>query len=408
RGLYEPPVDVRGLYEPPVDVRGLHEPPVDVRGLYEPPVDVRGTIFDYSEFEDYPPGLREKLQAVANKTRKLSQKQNYGEHSNPQEKNALNLNNQNFVPDVKEHLGSFKNRNHVIGRDFVRRKGNHLGRPIIDEFGQTLALRPDLQGQNTKENHQPATAGRRRRDNASNWLLETSTGDPGISTGHAGTGIRDTRARTGSGGTGTGGAGVGTGGAGVGTAGAGIGTGYAGIGVGDSNNLKTNGDENAIDVHKNRHGCLPSCPLTPPNLKGRQAVITAATEEQVLRVAATSGVLEGGCWSPRYCTARYTVAIIVPVRDRKEQEWAFLLHMHPFLQRQQLNYTIFIVEQTKGSLFNRAKLLNVGFLTATQTTTYDCVVFHDVDMLPEDDHHLYHCSTMPRHLVVASSNNDYR
>jgi hypothetical protein len=30
------------------------------------------------------------------------------------------------------------------------------------------------------------------------------------------------------------------------------------------------------------------------------------------------------------------------------QEWAFLSHMHPFLQRQELNYTIFIVEQAGG------------------------------------------------------------
>ncbi|CAL4186109.1 unnamed protein product, partial [Meganyctiphanes norvegica] len=38
---------------------------------------------------------------------------------------------------------------------------------------------------------------------------------------------------------------------------------------------------------------------------------------------------------------------------------------------------------------------------------WDCYVFHDVDMLPENDHNLYHCTTMPRHLVVAASNKNY-
>ena len=39
------------------------------------------------------------------------------------------------------------------------------------------------------------------------------------------------------------------------------------------------------------------------------------------------------------------VAIIVPYRNRFEQLKIFLRHMHPFLQRQQLSYQIFIIEQ---------------------------------------------------------------
>ena len=39
------------------------------------------------------------------------------------------------------------------------------------------------------------------------------------------------------------------------------------------------------------------------------------------------------------------VAIIVPYRNRSEQLKIFLRHMHPFLQRQQLSYQIFIIEQ---------------------------------------------------------------
>ena len=42
-----------------------------------------------------------------------------------------------------------------------------------------------------------------------------------------------------------------------------------------------------------------------------------------------------------------TVAIIVAYRDRPLHLPVFLHHMHFFLQRQQLDYTIFIVEQTR-------------------------------------------------------------
>ena len=32
---------------------------------------------------------------------------------------------------------------------------------------------------------------------------------------------------------------------------------------------------------------------------------------------------------------------------------------------------------------------------------FNCLVFHDVDLLPEDDRILYTCSDQPRHLSVA-------
>nr|XP_045593571.1 beta-1,4-galactosyltransferase 3-like [Procambarus clarkii] len=119
-------------------------------------------------------------------------------------------------------------------------------------------------------------------------------------------------------------------------------------------------------------------------------------------------VRPGGFWSPQHCVARWSLALIVPYRDRQHQVGAFLNHMHPFLQRQQLNYSIYFIEQEGMDLFNRARLLNVGFLEARKEGPWDCYAFHDVDMLPENDFHLYHCSAQPRHLAVATSNNNYR
>jgi hypothetical protein len=59
-----------------------------------------------------------------------------------------------------------------------------------------------------------------------------------------------------------------------------------------------------------------------------------------------SGVQIGGRSKPKDCHARHKVAIVVPYRKRKDQLDIFVGFMHPFLQRQQLEYTIFVVEQS--------------------------------------------------------------
>lgn len=68
--------------------------------------------------------------------------------------------------------------------------------------------------------------------------------------------------------------------------------------------------------------------------------------------------------------------IIVPYRNREEHLTHFLRHMHKFYD----HLRICVVEQTEGKSFNRAKLLNIGYLE--NRTGYDTYVFHDVDMLP--------------------------
>jgi hypothetical protein len=46
-------------------------------------------------------------------------------------------------------------------------------------------------------------------------------------------------------------------------------------------------------------------------------------------------------------------------------------------------------------------LMNVGFVEALKLYNYDCFIFHDVDLLPEDDRNLYTCPEQPRHMSVA-------
>ena len=72
-------------------------------------------------------------------------------------------------------------------------------------------------------------------------------------------------------------------------------------------------------------------------------------------------------------------------RDRKEHLHALLHHLHPLLQRQQLDYQIFVIEQASQADFNRGALMNVGYLEASKTGAFFCFVLHDVDLVPEDD-----------------------
>ena len=63
-----------------------------------------------------------------------------------------------------------------------------------------------------------------------------------------------------------------------------------------------------------------------------------------------------------------------------------------------LDYGVFIVEQfgPASDPFNRAMLLNVGAAEAVRQHDYTCFIFHDIDLLPEDDRNLYTCPVQPR------------
>ena len=59
--------------------------------------------------------------------------------------------------------------------------------------------------------------------------------------------------------------------------------------------------------------------------------------------------------------------------------------------------------------FNRAALFNVGFVESLRLDKrFDCFIFTDVDLLPEDDRNFYDCPTSPRHMSVAVDKFHYQ
>ena len=78
------------------------------------------------------------------------------------------------------------------------------------------------------------------------------------------------------------------------------------------------------------------------------------------------------------------VAIIVPYQNRLQNLKSFLRYMHVFLSRQNLfNYGVYIVEPIENLVFNRALMLNVGFIEALKADhEYDCFMY-DISKLFE-------------------------
>uniref|UniRef100_A0A6J0T0D4 Beta-1,4-galactosyltransferase n=1 Tax=Pogona vitticeps TaxID=103695 RepID=A0A6J0T0D4_9SAUR len=99
----------------------------------------------------------------------------------------------------------------------------------------------------------------------------------------------------------------------------------------------------------------------------------------------------GGCYRPQHCVARYGTAVIVPYRNREKQLRHFLYYLHPFLQRQQLHYCIYLIHQAGSGPFNRAKLLNIGVREALKDEDWDCLLLHNVNLIPENDYNFYIC-----------------
>nr|XP_012290092.1 beta-1,4-galactosyltransferase 2 [Aotus nancymaae] len=154
---------------------------------------------------------------------------------------------------------------------------------------------------------------------------------------------------------------------------------------------------------------LPPCPDSPPGLVGR-LLIEFTSPMPLERVQRENpGVLMGGRYTPPDCTPAQTVAVIIPFRHREHHLRYWLHYLHPILRRQRLRYGVYVINQHGEDTFNRAKLLNVGFLEALkEDATYDCFIFSDVDLVPMDDRNLYRCGDQPRHFAIAMDKFGFR
>ncbi|KAM8732136.1 beta-1,4-galactosyltransferase 1-like [Acanthopagrus schlegelii] len=147
---------------------------------------------------------------------------------------------------------------------------------------------------------------------------------------------------------------------------------------------------------------LGSCPDIPPNLVGPLHVEFESTRTiDEVREGLSSRLQEGGRYKPPDCISQHKVAIIIAFRNRHEHLKHWLYYLHPILMRQQLDYGVYVINQDGEGVFNRAKLMNAGYVEALKQYDYECFVFSDIDLVPMDDRNLYRCFDNPRHLAVA-------
>ena len=52
--------------------------------------------------------------------------------------------------------------------------------------------------------------------------------------------------------------------------------------------------------------------------------------------------------------------------------------------------------------------MNIAFVEALKLHNFQCFIFHDVDLVPEDDRNMYSCPVQPRHMSVAIDEMGYK
>lgn len=76
----------------------------------------------------------------------------------------------------------------------------------------------------------------------------------------------------------------------------------------------------------------------------------------------------------------YQNIIVIPYRKREKHLDYFIKHTVPFIEELMPETKVVVVEQCEGKLFNRGKVLNVGFKEYMDKTYY--FITHDVDINP--------------------------
>lgn len=79
-------------------------------------------------------------------------------------------------------------------------------------------------------------------------------------------------------------------------------------------------------------------------------------------------------------SSEHRLAVLVPFRDRFQELLEFVPYIHNFLNNQRIDHHIFILNQVDSYRFNRASLINVGYIQTKYN--YDYIAMHDVDLLP--------------------------
>jgi beta-1,4-galactosyltransferase 4 len=149
------------------------------------------------------------------------------------------------------------------------------------------------------------------------------------------------------------------------------------------------------------------CKIAPEELLQRLRINEEEHIVDIEKRLKNTPLQHGGKYRPSLKSIRSKnkkLAIIVPYRDRLVNLEILLKNIHPFLMQQNIYYSIYLVEPIGNLTFNKGISMNAGYLEAIKEDDYDCFIFHDVDMVPEDLRNYYECNErVPKLLASAIS-----
>ena len=104
---------------------------------------------------------------------------------------------------------------------------------------------------------------------------------------------------------------------------------------------------------------------------------------------------------------KHKLAIVVPFRDRFDELLLFVPHMSKYLSAKSIDFKIYIINQKDRYRFNRASLINVGFLLSAIECDY--MAMHDIDLLPLNDQldYGYPLNNNPYHVSAPGLHPEY-
>lgn len=145
------------------------------------------------------------------------------------------------------------------------------------------------------------------------------------------------------------------------------------------------------------------CKIASDDLLERLRINKDERISDIAKMLNTTNLQNGGKFrAHKLVGSKSKLAIIVPYRDRLVNLELFLKNIHPFLIQQNIYYGIYLVEPIGNLTFNKGISMNAGYLEALKEDNYDCFIFHDVDMVPENPQNYYGCNNLAPKLLASA------
>ena len=102
----------------------------------------------------------------------------------------------------------------------------------------------------------------------------------------------------------------------------------------------------------------------------------------------------------------HKLGVCVPYRNRELHMHEFIPKIGKYLKAHNIDFQIYIVHQVDDKLFNRGATKNIGAKHAFEDGC-DYIVWHDIDMIPEDGADYSYPEKAPRHIATQIQQMDY-